>query len=281
MISSHLSWAKCDSEFISWSSSLLFVLCHMIRMRNRGETNIWLAMLNTQGLGDVPILPVPALMLVYGLVMNYGVGSKAFNEEYFIHGCFRNENNYSIVRFSDLVNRGLHEFFHERLHTDNPRLDPRVRELRHELLAPGATPFSKPELCLVQRICRAFPSSLQFPFAAALMTSRPLPMHPQVFIHALSKLPLPAAFQDEDYMVRDSEVDTDNLKEVELFIQLMQYTIRAIRQGDVVGDDDENEEEGEESDDALAAQESHLDGPANDDYDIDMMDIDSSNGATT
>ena len=131
MLQTHLEWkySTC-SDFMSWSSSLLWVLVHGIRRRyHQGEDDIHICIMDTQKAKDNAIYPARALMKAW----NVKKPEDWYTVEYLVCGrleAFRGDV-YTTVPLDTLERRGLYDVLPELgVDRESDELHKRVERLR-------------------------------------------------------------------------------------------------------------------------------------------------------
>ncbi|KAF2433368.1 hypothetical protein EJ08DRAFT_76677 [Tothia fuscella] len=165
MTKSHLKGDKSiRSEFSSWGASILMVLalCHGMTKEKQGD--VCFAVLDVKLLPD-PIAVYHALALYYA-----GLSLYPYDHEYLVHGEIEG-SFYTCVKFLDLVNSGLYDFFPELRKSDFWGL-----ELRHEQWK-TTYPLTDDDLGLATKLIDVFGRhsclDLKGPLLLALLTIRP------------------------------------------------------------------------------------------------------------
>ncbi|KAK4552213.1 hypothetical protein LTR86_010567 [Recurvomyces mirabilis] len=112
MLEHHFLWHyEHDSEFSSWSTSLLWVLVHTIRKQViRHDTNILIYVLDTAGVEDNRIHSALKLLEVFNLghheqLLEYCKG------EYLVHRLLRATMGFKAVKLEKVTHAGLYEVF--------------------------------------------------------------------------------------------------------------------------------------------------------------------------
>lgn len=188
MIENHLVWGRESTEFISWTSSLLWALQYAVRKRAKWkDQNISICVLDIRRQAAAPevqqqqqlsIYPVPNLLYVYGIPSrgrdNY------YHAEYLAHsivevssgGGRSSSLSISAISFEALISAGLFELL--------PELDDRCGRV---LLAKRVTQlrsafFTHPckvspkELLVVKRLAADFGSDWILPMSLAFLSLR-------------------------------------------------------------------------------------------------------------
>lgn len=172
MIENHLLWGREPTEFISWTSSLLWALQYAVRKRAKwNEKNISICVLDIQQAPmQLSIYPVPKLLCVYGIPSRT---REYYQAEYLAHSVVEVSGRcLSAIPFKALISGGLFELL--------PELDDKVGRV---LLAKRVTQlrsayFTHPckispkELLVVKRLAAGFGSNWILPISLAFLSVR-------------------------------------------------------------------------------------------------------------
>lgn len=184
MIENHLVWGRESTEFISWTSSLLWALQYAVRKRAKWkDQNISICVLDIRRQAAAPvqqqlsIYPVPNLLCVYDIP---GRGrDNYYHAEYLAHSIVEvssggggSSSSLNAISFEALISAGLFELL--------PELDDRCGRV---LLAKRVTQlrsafFTHPckvspkELLVVKRLAAGFGSDWILPMSLAFLSLR-------------------------------------------------------------------------------------------------------------
>ena len=146
MLRPHLLWDyNSESDFISWSSSILWVLEHAARMHSyEMKTNIHIAIMDTRKVDDMAIFPATKLMEIFGLPESEvedkwrrKLSRAHYTSEYLFCGPLRNNAHglcYKAVRWEHICAADVHnhlDVFSERSRLD-AKLCLRIAQLRSD-----------------------------------------------------------------------------------------------------------------------------------------------------
>ena len=205
MVRAHLLWDYGrESDFISWSSSILWVLEHAARMHTyEHKRNVHVAVMDTRKIHDMAIFPATTLMNVYGIpVINdpqaHKLNKDYYTAEYLFHGPLRNSISdpcYKAVEWehickSDLWN--MLRIFSERSSFER-ELFLRIEQHRCNFESGAAAPQGQDIVPILAPLGALFGNEFQVVVIFALATllrGQQTPRAPEL-AQALSKLQLP------------------------------------------------------------------------------------------
>ena len=123
MLKAHLLWKyHIDSDFISWSSSVLWVLEHAARMHSyECKSNVHIAVMDTRKIDDMALFPATTLMEVFGVPEPGEPRSRErdklqqayYTSEYLFYGPLRStaaDPCYKAVPWEQICGADLHNF---------------------------------------------------------------------------------------------------------------------------------------------------------------------------
>ena len=183
MLRPHLLWDyNSESDFISWSSSILWVLEYAARMHSyEKKTNIHIAIMDTRKVGDMAIFPATTLMEVCGLPecevedkWTNKLQQAYYTSEYLFCGPIRNNAHalcYKAVRWEHVCAADVHNLlgaFSGRSSSDY-KLFLRIAELHPEFDI-GTSSDLKDLVPLVVLIAALFGNEFQVVVTVALTT---------------------------------------------------------------------------------------------------------------
>jgi len=245
MIIEHLAYRyRTPSEFVSWSSSLTFVLTHATRKQNSSrESNVQIVILDTHKLqmdrarqiqGRCAIYPAPELCRIFN-VPNGGVTRHAgLIHEYLFHGRLDNNGCYEMIPFDRLIDKGLYEWFPELFSTEK-RLWIRVRDLRNYLFSPGAETVSLEDIRMAKQLGTCFSKIFSLPMTMALMTMKKLPWRWEsrtlpVIAQKLCSMTVPETYTDSHWEDQYAVYEEEGLLEVTQFRNIIRALITYYKQ---------------------------------------------------
>lgn len=171
MIERHLTWSREPTEFISWTSSLLWALQHAARKRARwNDQNISICVLDIQRAPvQLSVYPVPTLLCVYGIPSR----GRDFHAEYLAHSIVGvSGRSISVISFKALIFGGLFELLPE---LDDKSgsvfLAKRVTQLRIAYFT-HTCKVSPRELLVVKRLAAGFGNDWILPMSLAFLSLR-------------------------------------------------------------------------------------------------------------
>lgn len=172
MIEHHLLWSRENTEFISWTSSLLWALQYAVRKRAKWrDHNVSICVLDIQQAPvQLSIYPVPTLLSVYGIPSQ---GRDYYHAEYLAHSLVEvSGGSLGVVSFNALIAGGLFELLPE-LDDEIGRvlLAKRVAQLRSAYFAHPRKVLSR-ELHVVKRLAVGFGSDWILPMSLAFLSLR-------------------------------------------------------------------------------------------------------------
>lgn len=172
MIEHHLLWSRETTEFISWTSSLLWALQYAVRKRAKWkDQNIRICVLDIQRASvQVSIYPVPTLLCVYGIPSR---GRDYYHAEYLAHSMVEvSGRSLKAISFKALIAGGLFELLPE-LDDKSGRilLAKRLTQLRSAYFTHPCK-VSSMELHVAKRLAAGFGSDWILPMALAFLSLR-------------------------------------------------------------------------------------------------------------
>ena len=181
MLETHFMWhyfhaSECGSEFISWTSSLLWALQFAVRktvnLVASGESPVKLCILDTSTLDANAFLPAPGLIAKYDMLAQEKGRRSYHDDEYLIHGKLNVNGIASTVSLATLRAEGLFELVPELDEEEyKPKLRSRVIHLRTSLFA-LPKPISPKNGGLALWIASLFGTGLTMPMFVALLSLR-------------------------------------------------------------------------------------------------------------
>lgn len=188
MIEHHLLWSRETTEFISWTSSLLWALQYAVRKRAKWrDHNVSVCVLDIQRAPvQLSIYPVPTLLCVYGIPSR---GLDYYHAEYLAHSLVEvSGRSLSVISFKALIAGGLFELLPE-LDDEIGRvlLAKRVTQLRSAYFAHPRKVSSR-ELHVVKRLAGGFGSDWILPMSLAFLSLRLREMKDEVFLRLIAPL---------------------------------------------------------------------------------------------
>lgn len=188
MIEHHLRWSRETTEFISWTSSLLWALQYAVRKRaKRKDQDISICVLDIQQAPvQLSIYPVPTLLCVYGIPSQ---GRDYYHAEYLAHSMIEvSGRSLSVISFKGLIAGGLFEFLPE-LDDKIGRhlLAKRVTQLRSEYFT-HPRKVSPGELHVAKRLAAGFGSSWILPMSLAFLSLRLREKEDESFLRLIAPL---------------------------------------------------------------------------------------------
>lgn len=188
MIENHLLWGREPTEFISWTSSLLWALQYAVRKRAKWkEQNIRICVLDIQQAPmQLSIYPVPKLLCVYGIPSR---GRDFYHAEYLAHSVVEvSGRSLSAISFKALISGGLFELLPE-LDDKSGRvlLAKRVTQLRSAYFTHPCK-VSPKELLVVKRLAAGFGSDWILPMSLAFFSLRLRERNDDGFLRVIAPL---------------------------------------------------------------------------------------------
>ncbi|KAH0563364.1 hypothetical protein GP486_002071 [Trichoglossum hirsutum] len=227
MLESHLLWDfTCSSEFISWTSSLLFALQHAIRKAYfRNESDVCICILNTRKLEEVSIYPATVLLKAYGVRGEGKLRHEYYIAEYLAHGRIEDTDSFGVARLEDLLSRGLFALFREMDDEETKkRLYNGVAQLRDKFFAQPSS-VTASEVKSLKGFGMLFGGEFALPMAVAFLSLRLRPLRDENFLKraldGLRGLEIPVDFFGEDYIASGPKFTVRGLHEVAQFMDLM------------------------------------------------------------
>jgi hypothetical protein len=229
MLERHFLWDyKHPSEFISWTSSLLFALQHAIRKAYfRHEPNVCICILNTRKLEQVSIYPATTLLKVYGIKDEGKLRHEYYNAEYLAHDRIEDANSFGVVQLDVLIDCELFTLFPELDDEAGKKgaLYNRVKQLRSVFFTrPSSVTTSEVESLVDLGMCLGYEFAL--PMAVAFLSLRLRPQGDEdslkETLEGLRDLRFPLDYVDENYSIGNPKFNVQGLDEVSQFVGLMQ-----------------------------------------------------------
>lgn len=188
MIEHHLLWSRKPTEFISWTSSLLWALQYAVRKQaNWKDQNIGICVLDIQQASvQLSIYPVPILLSVYDIPSR---GRDHYHAEYLAHSMVKvSGRSLSVIAFKDLIGDGLFELLPE-LDDKIGRvlLAKRVTQLRSAYFTHPCKVSSR-ELQVVKRLAAGFGSDWILPMSLAFLSLRLRERKDEGFLRVITPL---------------------------------------------------------------------------------------------
>lgn len=188
MIEHHLLWSRENTEFISWTSSLLWALQYAVRKRAKWkDQSISICVLDIQrSPAQLSIYPVPTLLCVYGIRSR---GRDYYHAEYLAHSMVEvSGRSLSVISFKALIAGGLFELLPE---LDDRRgrvlLAKRVNQLRSAYFTQPCK-VSSMELHVVKRLAAGFGSDWILPMSLAFFSLRLRERKDESFLRVIAPL---------------------------------------------------------------------------------------------
>lgn len=259
MLRAHLLWNyRSPSNFISWSSSILWALEHAARMhRHEEKSNVHIAVMDVKKIHDMAIFPATTLMRVYRVPASgddkaHKLQRAFYTSEYLFYGALLNSKYdpcFKAVRWDHFCKADLCNTmatFSARP-TNDDRLYLRIEELRASLPNGNGMVRSQDMLPPIVAIASLFGTEFQVVVTIALITTlyghrTPLATD---FIRYVTNLRLNRPRDVEDIVGFDfrSQIDP-NLVEVVRMYETLTGTLRLSRGS---GDTMTTEAEGEQT----------------------------------
>lgn len=218
MIENHILWNREPTEFISWTSSLLWALQYAVRKRAKWkDQNISICVLDIQQAPmQLSIYPVPSLLCVYGIPSR---GREFYHAEYLAHSIVEvSGRSLSAISFKALISGGLFELLPE-LDDKSGRdlLAKRVTQLRSAYFTHPCK-VSPRELLVVKRLAAGFGSDWILPMSLAFLSLRLRERKDESFLRVIVPLAysgeyrfLQAARQSGDWVLAKSDLSNQML----------------------------------------------------------------------
>ena len=202
MLETHFMWqyfhpGKCGSEFISWTSSLLWALQFAVRKTVNSENpkvvsdehHIKLCVLDTSSLDTYVFLPAPGLIAKYDLLINTEARRRYHDDEYLVHGKLDVDGLADTVSLATLRAEGLFDLVPELdEEEDKPRLRRRILQWRTRLCN-APMPISPKDRGLALWIASLFGTGLTIPMLIALLSLRGRPLVDKSFLRVIRIFP--------------------------------------------------------------------------------------------
>lgn len=188
MIETHILWSREPTEFISWTSSLLWALQHAVRKRAKcKDQNVSICVLDIQRAPvQLSIYPVPNLLCVYGISSR---GRDFYHAEYLAHSIVEvSGRSLGVISFNALISGGLFELLPE-LDDKSGRvfLAKRVNQLR-SIYFTQPCKVSPRELLVVKRLAAGFGSDWILPMSLAFLSLRLRERKDEYFLRVIASL---------------------------------------------------------------------------------------------
>lgn len=198
MIENHLLWGRESTEFISWTSSLLWALQYAVRKRAKWkDQNITICVL------DIVQAPVQQQQRIYpvpNLLCVYDIPSRGrdyyYHAEYLAHSIVEvSDKSLSVISFKALISAGLFELLPE-LDDKCGRvlLAKRVPQLR-SLYFTYPCKISPKELLLVKRLAAGFGTDWILPISLAFLSLRQREKKDEVLLRVIAPLDYSGEFE--------------------------------------------------------------------------------------
>ena len=182
MLRHHLLWHYYEeSNFISWSSSILWVLEHAARMHiHEHKSNVHIAVMDTRKVDDMSLFPATALMTVFDMPDAHDANANKlrreyYSSEYLFYGPVRNGETHSLyrsVRWDVLCAVDLHNLlnvFSGRSASDR-QLWLRIAEIRSRFATEDAAGTLNNAVPMFLLIGKLFGAEYEFVVTVALTT---------------------------------------------------------------------------------------------------------------
>lgn len=188
MIETHILWSREPTEFISWTSSLLWALQYAVRKRAKcKDQNVSICVLDIQRAPmQLSIYPVPNLLCVYGIPSR---GRDFYHAEYLAHSIVEvSGRSLGVISFNALISGGLFELLPE-LDDKSGRvfLAKRVNQLR-SIYFTQPCKVSPRELLVVKRLAAGFGSDWILPMSLAFLSLRLRERNDEYFLRVIAPL---------------------------------------------------------------------------------------------
>ena len=173
MLENHLLWSGlADDQFISWTSSLLWVLQHAIRKDFQGDTDVQICMLDTSKIETCSFFAASDLLRIYRVPDEGKLAHRYYNTEYLYHGGLFVHGSSSTVSFNFLREYGLFSLLPE---LDDPRYKPLLCKTVENLRVTMVTiprPVAPIEGRTPLQLASLFGTELTMPMMVALLSIR-------------------------------------------------------------------------------------------------------------
>ncbi len=188
MIEHHLLWDRSPTEFISWTSSLLWALQYAVRKRTKwDEQEITICVLDTKRTQlRSSIFPVSVLLCVYDIPSGR---PDYYRAEYLAHSIVEvSRESLSIISFEALIAGGLFELLPE-LNDEEGRefLAKRVNQLRCAYFAQSCIVWPR-ELQIAKELASGFGTDWILPMSLAFLSLRRRDKNDPVLLHGIAPL---------------------------------------------------------------------------------------------
>ncbi|THX87188.1 hypothetical protein D6D04_01021 [Aureobasidium pullulans] len=174
VLSCHLRWGReLDSEFVSWTESILVALVHAIRRkegmaRDDPGTGVYLAILDTKlAIQQAPIYHTGAILDAFGFSKEGYFKRDKFLSEFLSHGWITNEpgvQRFGLAAIEELLHRHFYRVF-EPFQNPDRRLWQRMDEVRQKFSHQVVTHTG---LHNIAHMARCFDLTFRLPIALAL-----------------------------------------------------------------------------------------------------------------
>ncbi|CAD0014091.1 unnamed protein product [Aureobasidium pullulans] len=174
VLSCHLRWGReLDSEFVSWTESILVALVHAIRRkegmaRDDPGTGVYLAILDTKlAIQQAPIYHTGAILDAFGFSKEGYFKRDKFSSEFLSHGWITNEpgvQRFGLAAIEELLHRHFYRVF-EPFQNPDRRLWQRMDEVRQKFSHQVVTHTG---LHNIAHMARCFDLTFRLPIALAL-----------------------------------------------------------------------------------------------------------------
>ncbi|THY36615.1 hypothetical protein D6D01_00285 [Aureobasidium pullulans] len=174
VLSCHLHWGReLDSEFVSWTESILVALVHAIRRkegmaRDDPGTGVYLAILDTKlAIQQAPIYHAGAILDAFGFSKEGYFKRDKFSSEFLSHGWITNEpgvQRFGLATIEELLHRHFYRVF-EPFQNPDRRLWQRMDEVRQKFSHQVVTHTG---LHNIAHMARCFDLTFRLPIAIAL-----------------------------------------------------------------------------------------------------------------
>ena len=186
----HLAWTKfSNSEFISWTSSLLWALQFAVRKtRSSTEHELRVCVLDTSRFNTSTFFPAPRLIQEFDLSASSDVVHEYHTTTYLAHGSLNVRNCSSTMSLACLRDNGLFDLMPALDdESSKQRLFSRVQDLRQTIVS-ATIPLS-PAMCQdAFQVASSFDPEWWMPMMLAFLALRGLPLDAEVLVRFIREL---------------------------------------------------------------------------------------------
>ncbi len=187
MLKAHLLWWYDDkTDFVSWTSSLLFALQRAIyaHAHPQGGTNITICMIDTSNMGAETFYHAETLLKLYSIPDEGKLQHHYYTAEFLSTGALTLSPGYGsdAVSFSKLVDFGLYDLVpHLRPGSGKALLYIAVSDIR-AMYFKQATPISEQNIQIATLLAQSVCTSLTLPFFTSLLSLQKRDPEDKLFI---------------------------------------------------------------------------------------------------